>query len=319
MRRTCALAVVAVVGALTAPALGAQELNDLGTACAASKPALAPLCANAALLLGATRGGIGLAIAQGSAVPGSASTLGRRMASSPRLAFSVRAGMGRTQYSDPGTASTATIRTIYPTSLEGQLTIGLLEGWSPLPTVGGFLSLDVLGSLGFVTPGGDGFDGNLQDAGYGARVGLFRESFTLPGVSASVMRRHLGDVHWGSDTGDGTEVRYTPTVTSLRATASKEFLAFGVLGGWGVDRYDSPSTITVRRATATANPLVATASADHTHTARQLVYGGLSYTMLVFQVSAEAGWGWTAQAPAGLTGFTPAGTLFGSVAARLTY
>jgi hypothetical protein len=239
------------------------------------------------------------------------------MASSPRLAFSVRPAAARATYGSPQDGS---VHAFWPAGLEAQVTVGLLEGWSPLPTMGGVLSVDVLGELGFERlSGGSGFDGSIHDVGYGARVGLLRESFTLPGVSVSASRRHLGDVAWGPAEGPGTRLAFTPTVTSLRATASKELLSFGVLGGWGWDRYAGPSSLTVRGIAAEIMPS-AQASSDDFRTDRQMVFGGLSYTLLVLQLSGEIGWARGFSGPTTSSGFEPSSSsVFGSVAARLTY
>lgn len=300
-----------------APAAAQRTADDMIAACRASSPLLGAECTDAVAALTAARAGVGVAAAQGSAVPGSASTLGRRMASSPRLAFAIRTGAARARFADPDRGRS---RTFWPASVEGQVTIGLLEGWSPAPTVGGFLSLDLLGVLGFEALSGEaGFEGSVQDVGYGARVGLFRESFTLPGVSASVTRRHLGDVRWGPETGDGSRLAFTPTVTSVRAAASKDLLSFGILGGWGWDRYAGGSSITVRR-TLAGLAQTAQAASDELHTDRQVIFGGLSYTLLVLQLSAEGGWAGGFDGPTSTAGSEPGGrSFFGSVAARLTY
>lgn len=282
---------------------------------------LGAACTDGALVLAAARAGVGLAMTQGSPVPGSASTLGRRMASSPRLAFSVRPGIARAPFADPGTgAGSPAERTFWSRGVQGGVTVGLLDGWSLLPTVGGFLSLDLLGSVGLVgLPSGGGFSGSIGEIGYGARVGIFRESFTLPGVSASLARRHASEVEWGAASGDGAHATFRPVVTSLRATAAKDLLALGVLGGWGWDRYGGASSLDVRRTLVGVQQTCA-ASSDDFHTDRQLVFGGLSYALLVLQLSAEGGWakGWSG--PAGSGGWDPqSSSFFGSVAARLTY
>jgi hypothetical protein len=274
-------------------------------------------CTDGALALAAARAGVGLALTQGSPVPGSASTLGRRMASSPRLAFSLRGGLARAPFADPNQGPRA--RRLWPASIEGQITVGLLEGWSLLPTVGGFLSLDLIGLLGLARLSGNGFAGSAEEVGYGARVGIFRESFTLPGVSASIARRHAAEVVWGAPTEHGASFSFRPTVTSVRATAAKDLLAIGVLGGWGWDRYGGPSELVANRFDLAINR-TGQASSDDFHTDRQLVFLGLSYTLLVFQLSAEGGWakGWSG--PAGTRGWDPgSGSFFGSAAARLTY
>jgi hypothetical protein len=318
MRRRVLASVGAAVLALSTPTdVAAQDsVSDMIAECHASNALLFQACTDAGLALGATRAGVGLAASQGSAVPGSASTLGRRMASSPRLAFSVRTGVARARFGDPADGR---VRTFWPLTVEGQVTVGILEGWSLAPTVGGFLSLDLFGDIGFASLStGAGFEGSARDLGYGARVGVFRESFTLPGVSASITRRHLGEINWGPATGDGTRLTFKPTVTSLRATASKDLLSFGVLGGWGWDRYAGGSSLVVRR---TAGTLAAQASSDDFHTDRQVLFGGLSYTLLVLQLSVEGGWASGFSGPTSASsGFKPrTSSFFGSVAARLTY
>src|SRR5690349_17644905 len=93
-----AAALLAALAALAgAPPARAQEtVAELADECSASvidlSGGITTLCRDGALALAATRAGVALATSQGSPVPGSASTLGRRMASSPRLAFSLRGG-----------------------------------------------------------------------------------------------------------------------------------------------------------------------------------------------------------------------------------
>jgi hypothetical protein len=114
---------------------------------------------------------------------------------------------------------------------------------------------------------------------------------------------------------------FKPTVTSVRAIAGKDILAFGVLGGWGWERYSGSTTLAVRQ---TIGGLVrmGQASAGGFTSDRQLYFGGLSYTFLVLQVSAEVGYatGWdeTLGRPAGGNDPTK-GSVFGSVASRLTW
>lgn len=308
--------------ALGAPLTGQDSVAGMASECApAADPTLRPLCTDAALALGGLRAGIGLAAAQGSPVPGSASTLGRRMASSPRVALSLRGGLARARFADPGTGSgSPDERGSWARTLEGQVTVGLVEGWSLLPTVGGFLSLDLIGTLGLVgLSESAGFEGSVQEAGYGARIGVFRESFTLPGVSVSLARRHLGEVEWGEDGSDGARLAFKPTVTSLRATVAKDLLALGVLGGWGWERYGGSSSLTARR-TVLGVARTGEASSDDFHTDRHLLFAGLSYTFLVLQLSAEAGWANGFSGPDGSGGWDPgSGSLFGSIAGRLTY
>ena len=236
---------------LIAPTPSAAQATRAAMAseCATADVAFAPLCLEGALALEAARGGIGLAAAQSTPVPGSASTLGRRLGTSPRIALSFRGGTKRVGMPDPRAGDApAPKRAFWVPAGEGTLTLGMLDGFSILPTVGGLLSLDLLASAGIARLGdGDGFGSSVQWFGYGARFGLLRESFTLPGVSLSLARRaNLTEVEWGLPD-DQARAVFKPVVTSVRASVGKDFLAFGILGGWGWERYSGSSTMSVER------------------------------------------------------------------------
>ena len=293
--------------------VSAQEtVQQMAAECFGADPGLQPLCLEGALALQAARGGVGLAAASlGTPVPGSTSTLGRRLASSPRLALSVRGVVARTDMPDPR-AGGVDKQTFWARAVEVGITVGVLDGFAPVPTIGGIFSLDLLGSATLVgLSDGAGFAGSVEGLGYGLRLGLLRESFTLPGVSVSVARRSVAQAEWGRADVDQVSLTFKPTVTSVRAAVGKDLLAFGVLGGWGWDRYSGSTVLTVRE----------TFPGDFTSD-RQIYFGGLSYTFLVLQVSAEGGYatGWAEvqSRPAG--GYDPTkGSPFGSVAGRLTW
>ena len=299
-----------------------NTVQGMAAECAGSDPLLQPLCLEGALALQGARGAVGLAAASlGTPVPGSASTLGRRLGSSPRLGLSVRGGFTHAGMPDPR-AGGADTRTVWARTIEVGATVGVLDGFSLLPTVGGIFSLDLLGSATMVgLSDGSGFAGSPAGLGYGVRLGLLRESFTLPGVSASVVRRAMTQAEWGRAGADQVSLSFKPTVTSVRAAAGKDLLAFGILGGWGWERYGGSATLSVRQ---TLGGLVRTgeASSGDFTSDRQIFFGSLSYTFLVLQLSAEGGYasGW-AEAPGRPGGgYDPTeGSLFGSVAGRLTW
>ena len=301
----------------------AQEtVQEVAAECLGADPGLQPLCLEGALALQAARGGVGLAAASpGTPVPGSTSTLGRRLGSSPRLALSVRGGFARTDMPDPR-AGGVDKHTFWARTVEVGITVGVLDGFAPVPTVGGIFSLDLLALATLVgLSDGAGFAGSVEGLGYGFRLGLLRESFTLPGVSVSVARRSMAQAEWGRADVDQVSLTFKPTVTSVRAAVGKDLLAFGVLGGWGWERYSGSTVLAVRE---TRDGMVRTgqASSGDFTSDRQIYFGGLSYTFLVLQVSAEGGYatGWAEvqSRPAG--GHDPTkGSLFGSVAGRLTW
>jgi hypothetical protein len=113
-------------------------------------------------------------------------------------------------------------------------------------------------------------------------------------------------------------VELSPSETSLRATVGKDVLSVGVLAGVGKDWYSGSATLQQREVTGN----VISATDNGFGHSRSLVFGGLSLNFLILQVSAEAGWAHGFSAVAGQQGsnFDPAaGTLFGSLALRLTF
>lgn len=279
---------------------------------------VAPTCAQLELVGRAALGGVGLAQAGPGSLVGSASTLGRRFGRTPRVALSIRGGATRFPWPDLAAAPVAS-RTATVGSLHGSVVVGLFDGFSPQPTVGGVLGLDLLATGDWVfLPDGDGFEGSGAAWGYGVRLGVIRESFSLPGITLSATRRHGGDIEVSPLSIDsGVELR-GPVTTSLRGEIGKEFWGVGFLVGAGWDRYEadaavafptSPGSLTVDR------PIWNDFDAE-----RALFFGGLSRTFVVWQLSAE--FGWAEGVGGGLPEF-PAydageGTLFGTLALRLT-
>lgn len=274
-------------------------------------------CTEAAVAARAVQGHVALLGGLGAEVPGSAGTLGRRLGATPRVAVSVRAAFanaGVPDLSDAGEGPARRTTFVLP-AVHGGLTLGLFEGFSPLPTVGGVLALDLLGSAGVVfLPSGEGFDGGASSFSFGARLGLLRESFTLPGVALSLTRRMAGSVRLGDvNADDRAAVTLDPTVTSVRATVGKDLLGVGILAGVGWDHHGGEAVVEL--------PGGPAASTDDYDATRTLVFGGASLTFLVLQMSGEVGWvqGFDEvpsyrNVPFDLT----EGTVFASLAFRLT-
>jgi hypothetical protein len=83
--------------------------------------------------------------------------------------------------------------------------------------------------------------------GFGARVGLVRESATAPGVSVSIMRRNIPELRYGTGTGTTTYSFATNLyATNLRATVSKHLSVLQLAAGLGWDRYTGDATIELR-------------------------------------------------------------------------
>lgn len=317
------LAVISGLLVLPGAATAQETVEELAAECGeGSGEALREWCREVAVAFRAAQGAVGLAGSGGAAVTGMASTLGKRLGSTPRLTFAARLTGTRPEIPEIGTHVVPAPggRGLVPAA---QLTAGagVFDGFSPAPTVGGLFALDLLGTAGAsILPSDRGFDGSTATLGVGARLGLLRESFTLPGVSVSAAHRWSGDVVLGGGGGrTAGEVGFDLSTTSLRAVVGKDLMAVGVVLGGGWDRYESDVHLRASVAEATQE---GSASADDFVSSRPLLFGGAAMNFLVLQVSAEAGWAAGSDRPPerAAGGYDPGtGTWFGSVALRLTY
>ncbi len=313
-------------------AAGQDHVTELANACAGSSlrvgtDALEAWCTEVALAAQGTVGGLGLAVTGGNPVPGSASTLGRRVGSVPRISVGVRGSLSGARIPEVRDAVVvpAPGEDFLASGLRISAAVGLLDGLSLAPTIGGILSFDVLAYLSLVSlPGSRGYDGGVGAWGVGGRVGLLRESFTLPGVSVSLVRHGIGSASLGDVTaGDRGQVTVDPTVTSIRAVAGKDLVGLGVLAGVGWDRFGGDAAVLARiPATVTEPAREGSASTDDFDPSRRVYFGGLSLNLLILQLSAEGGWASGLDGVPGRAagGFDPTeGSLFGSLSVRLTY
>ncbi|NJD17811.1 MAG: hypothetical protein FIA95_00785 [Gemmatimonadetes bacterium] len=310
------LAALALAHAALAGGARAQATEALGARCAAEGgPVLR--CTELAVTARALQGSAGMLAGLGSEVSGSAGTLGRRLGATPRISVGARAAfahLGLPDLADPGSEPSREATFLVP-AIHAGIAAGVFDGFFVLPTVGGVLSLDLLASTSVLfLPTADGFDGKASAWSVGARLGILRESFTLPGVAVSVSRRDRGPIRFGDPMGaGGGAVEADPTVTSVRATVGKDLLSVGLLAGVGWDRYGGSLTLLP-----TGVDPVSEGSFEHSRT---LYFGGAALNFLILQLSAEAGW---VRGPGAVTGYRGAphdpskGSAYGSLAFRLT-
>ncbi len=132
--------------------------------------------------------------------------------------------------------------------ITADLGIGLFRGLS----TNGFGSIDALVSASYV-PEYTGTDvevtvpsGSIK-LGFGAKVGLLRESSVRPGVSVSYLVHELPRVDITGKSGDDRLFLNDVSVKtkSWRAVAGKSFFILGAGAGFGQDSYDSNADITV--------------------------------------------------------------------------
>jgi hypothetical protein len=128
------------------------------------------------------------------------------------------------------------------------LAVGVLKGFS----TSGFGSADVLVSATYL-PAYTGTsievkepDGSFK-LGLGAKVGVLRETATLPGISVSYLVRETPRVDITAKSGEDRLFLNDVSVKakSWRAVAAKKLLFLGVGAGFGQDAYDSRASITV--------------------------------------------------------------------------
>lgn len=280
------------VGALLVASPAAGQGDRLRDQCAAQFSAQArEYCERAAYAIGITQPRVGMALTGGNPVPGTASTHGTRLGALPRLGLSARATATWTELPDirSGEAE-GTLRFPAP-ALNLDASVGVFSGFAVLPTVGGFASVDVLGSIGVIPlPEGRGFADRPTSWALGARVGLLRESFTMPGVSVSGMYRRVSDVRYGDPQLQQYDVFFAMdgmSVTALRAAISKRLLFIGLAGGVGWDRHTSDVTLRV------LDPLTGILAGELSErgfrSTRTTAFVNGSFTMLLLNVVAEAG------------------------------
>ena len=299
----------------------AQDIEGLALACAGGSAELIQRCREGLLAARAAQSGVGLVLSVGASVPGSVTTLGKRFGGTPRIGVSVRGGVARFETPRLDAADPSAARRVTVESVNGSLAIGLFDGFSLLPALGGILSIDLLATAGIsFIPDDAGFDGDPGAWGVGVRVGVMRESFTVPGVSISLARRSVGELGTGSfDESDVIRFTVRPTVWSARGVVGKDLLAIGVMAGAGWDRYSSDARLSITPSGPSTGRVEV--EQDGLDSERVLLFGGLSFHRLILQLSAEGGW---AQGFNALSGRGPEayasedGSLFFSAAVRLT-
>lgn len=270
--------------------LSAQSgVDDLTARCPDAGPLPSQACQDAALTVQAITGGLGLLAVGGVDLPGGVSTLGWKVPGSPRLAFFTRfKGQSLNVPTPAGPLPGASgDESFNPWGLEFGAGIGAFDGFSLAPTVGGVLSVDLLASAQWnLLPESPGFASNAWSWTGGVRVGVLRESFSLPGVSLSARYSRLNPGAYSFPAGDGTPdgafADLEVTTHSFRAVVGKDLLAVGLLAGAGWDSYSASGTFGFG-----GGPDL---SADGFDVSRALFFGQANLTYLILQLSLEGGW-----------------------------
>ena len=275
------------VGASGQLPLGRAEpegVAELAEACGATSPEA--VCWELALAALAVQRGVGLASALGSDIPGTASTVGLRMGSTPRLSLSVGAAGAWVGRPFVGADAGALGRSMTPTGLRGAVAVGVSEGMRFAPGIGGFLSLDATLHLARIwLPRGAGFESPSTGVGIGGRIGILSESFTTPGISVSVAHRWQGTVTVADSAGgSGNGVEAGVEATSVRGVVGKNWFVVGLMAGVGWDRYRGDATVRIA-----GSPDSEAGPSGRVASARALYFAGGWLNFLVSQLSAEFG------------------------------
>jgi hypothetical protein len=149
-----------------------------------------------------------------------------------------------------------------------------------------------------------------------------RESFSLPGLTLSVMHHRAGDFMVGATGESGALVELGPRVTSVRAIVGKDLLTAGLSAGVGWDRYGGSDRIRARVPAGTGFEEGRGGPVDAIVRKRYLFLGA-NFTWLVTQAAGELAWVWGTSPEPGIEGsggYRPGGTeLQGALTFRITY
>jgi hypothetical protein len=336
------VAVIGLAGVMAAPAFAQDGLE---TRCAAIGQAQArEVCSTVAQAVESAQPQLGILLAGGNPTLGTASTGGVRLGLIPRESLTGRVNVVAARLPDIRELQSGgeVDQFAVPAPAVGaNLSVGLTQGFSVAPMIGGFGAIDLLGSVS-VLPLSllDDFGDNAFSWGAGARVGLIRESFVTPGVSVSLMYRDLGDVSFGevcegtevvvadnrstcTGGGDFGEIDFGLSNWSTRAAVSKRLLGLGLTAGVGYDRFNTDANFAFRAPGPPAGTEQVYRYNDiAVDNDRWSAFLDASFTVLVASLVAEVGW---MQGSDAITGFPSTsdfdpgeGTWFGSLGARLS-
>jgi hypothetical protein len=344
IRKTWAVAAAAALFAVPAAAQ-----NDIETICdqfAGSPGSSAERCGMVAQAVDAAQPQLGILMAGGNPTLGTASTGGVRLGIIPRISLTGRINVVGARMPDIRQAAEGEAKefSIPTPAIGGNLSMGITQGFSVAPMIGGLGAIDLLASVSVLPLElvGEDFGDNAFSWGAGARLGLVRESFVTPGVSVSLMYRSLGDVSFGTvcagtetpsviapgepnrrscaANGDFGEITLGLDNWSARAAISKRLLGLGLTAGVGYDRFETAADLAFALPSSGGTREVYRFSDVAVDNDRWSAFIDGSFTILFGSLVAELGW---MQGSDPVQGFPEAsdfdpgeGTFFGSVGAR---
>ncbi len=213
------------------------------------------LCAQVVGAMTQVQPAIGMAFSGGAHTLGTATTIGRRFGV-PRISVAARATAafadipdlfdGYTPNFHDGRLPAMGTTTLPLGAVQGDVSIGVFNGFAMGPALAGLGAVDLLASLSYL-PALDrtGLQRDIFNWGAGARIGILQQGLTMPGVSVSGMFRKMGTVSFGeidpahATAGDPAEFGTDLRTLSFRAAVSKRILALDLAAGAGYDLYSS--------------------------------------------------------------------------------
>jgi hypothetical protein len=326
MKRLTQLATV-ICGLATPILLAAQDGIDsnLSARCLAESPSAAELalCRDAAAAIQLVQPELGLAAAGGNPVLGTASPIGTKFRFIPRVFFGGRINFVWAQLPDiidfpDAPDQPVGTRDFSIVSPQLDLSVGVFDGLKLGSTLGGFASVELLGSLGpLILPAGEGFRNDVTAFGLGGRIGILRESFTAPGISLSAEYQWTGRIQYGSVTG-GSDAQFGMdlSISSFRAGLSKSFVAIALAFTLGWDRYQSDVDLLITDSAGGPVPIIPAESRASLTSNRWSAFVDVSYIVLFLNIVAELGWQQNATLTTSSGGELTSGNFFGSIGIR---
>ncbi|HEX6939577.1 MAG TPA: hypothetical protein VF158_09200 [Longimicrobiales bacterium] len=270
------------------------------------------LCAQVVNALANVQPSVGIAFSGGNPVLGTATTLGKRVGILPRVSVSARVNLALADMPELFDEYAAEISEAAPElavaqtkgipigSVQGDIALGLFNGISVGPTLGGIGAIDLLGSVSMVPKVAEvGLTDAITNIGVGARVGILRQGLLVPGISVSAMYRQMDEITFGDlAAGDPGQFSTDLRTLSLRAIVSKGILAFDLAVGAGYDRYTSDIALGWQIHCETDDCVAAEPSgididgdiAGELSTAAWNVFGNVALDLLVLNLVGEVGY-----------------------------